>query len=100
MLSIKTVKMVGEIARKYEATLVAGNAHRGKDRMASNARKNLGHRTHQCYVGKLVEVLNNKPLYVVKISEAYSSSRDPFSWEPIKSHAPYLIRVALRGGRG
>ncbi|MFZ8823222.1 MAG: IS200/IS605 family accessory protein TnpB-related protein, partial [Desulfurococcales archaeon] len=47
----------------------------------------------------LVETLNNKPLYVFEESEAYSSSRDPFSGKPIKRYTPSVIRIALRGGR-
>jgi putative transposase len=95
----KTAGIIEEIARKYSATVVVGNAHRGKNRMASNAKKRLRHRIHQWCASKLVEILNNKPLYVVKGSEAYSSSRDPFSGKPIKRYAPSVIRVALRGGR-
>ncbi len=68
----KTARIIEEIARKYSATVVVGNTHRGKDRMASNARKRLRHRIHQCCASKLVEVLNNKPLYVFEESEAYS----------------------------
>ena len=64
--SIKTAKIIEEIARKYGAALVAGDAHRGKDRMASNARKNLGHRIHQRYVGKLADVLKNKPYMLLR----------------------------------
>jgi putative transposase len=96
----KTAKIVEEIARKYSATVVVGNAHRGKSRMASKAsKKNLRHRIHQWCASKLVEILNNKPLYVVEESEAYSSSRDPFSGKPIKRYTPSVIRIALRGGR-
>jgi IS605 OrfB family transposase len=68
----KTAKIVEEIARKYSATVVVGNAHRGKSRMASNARKRVRHRIHQWCASKLVEILNNKPLYDVEESEAYS----------------------------
>jgi IS605 OrfB family transposase len=96
----KTAGIIEEIARKYSATVVVGNAHRGKDRMASKAsRKNLRHRIHQWCASKLVETLNNKPIYVVEESEAYSSSRDPFSGKPIKRYTPSVIRIALRGGR-
>jgi len=35
----KTAVIVEEISRKYNAVLVVGDAHRGKDRMASNVRK-------------------------------------------------------------
>ncbi|MGC8954116.1 MAG: IS200/IS605 family accessory protein TnpB-related protein, partial [Desulfurococcus sp.] len=54
---------------------------------------------HQWSVSKLVEVLDNKPIYVVEVSEAYSSSRDPFSGEPIENYTPSVIRVAVRGRR-
>jgi IS605 OrfB family transposase len=96
----KTARIIEEIARKYSATVVVGNAHRGKSRMASNAnKKSLRHRIHQWCASKLVETLNNKPLYVFEESEAYSSSRDPFSGKPIKRYTPSVIRIALRGGR-
>jgi hypothetical protein len=39
--------------------------------MASNARKRLRHRIHQCCASKIVEVLNIKPLYAFEESEAY-----------------------------
>jgi len=95
----KTAGIVEEVTRKYSAIVVVGNAHRGKSRMASNARKNLRHRIHQWCASKLVETLNSKPIYVVEGSEAYSSSRDPFSGRPVKGYAPSVIRFALRGGR-
>jgi len=95
----KTAGIIEEIAKRYNAVLVVGNAHRGKSRMASNARKSLRHRIHQWCVSKLVETLNNKPLHVFEESEAYSSSRDPFSGKPIKRYTPSVIRIALRGGR-
>jgi len=96
----KTARIIEEIAKRYNAVLVVGNAYRGKDRMASKAsKKNLRHRIHQWCASKLVETLNNKPIYVVEESEAYSSSRDPFSGKPIKRYTPSVIRFALRGGR-
>jgi IS605 OrfB family transposase len=96
----KTAGIIEEIAKRYNAVLVVGNAHRGKNRMASKAsKKNLRHRIHQWCASKLVEILNNKPLHVFKESEAYSLSRDPFSGKPIKRYTPSVIRIALRGGR-
>jgi len=68
----KTARIIEEIAKKHNTALVVGNTHRGKDRMASNARKKVRHRIHQCCASKPVEVLNNKPLYVVEESDAYS----------------------------
>ena len=42
MLSIKQLRIIEEIAKKHDASLVVGNAHRGKGKMASNAgRKSL-----------------------------------------------------------
>ncbi|MEM2671745.1 MAG: IS200/IS605 family accessory protein TnpB-related protein [Sulfolobales archaeon] len=96
----KTARIIEEIARRYDAAVVVGNVRRGKNRMAGNAnKKSLRHRIHQWCVSKLVEVLNSKLLYVVEESEAYSSSREPFSRKPIKNYTPSVIRVALRGGR-
>ncbi|MEM4970789.1 MAG: IS200/IS605 family accessory protein TnpB-related protein [Sulfolobales archaeon] len=95
----KTARIIEEIARRYDAAVVVGNVRRGKDRIASKAKKSLRHRIHRWCVSKLVEILNNKPLYVVEESEAYSSSREPFSRRPIKRYTPSVIRVALRGGK-
>jgi putative transposase len=96
----KTAGIIEEIAKRYNAVLVVGNAYRGKDRMASKAsRKNLRHRIHQWCASKLVETLDNKQLHIFEESEAYSSSRDPFSGKPIKRYTPSVIRIALRGGR-
>jgi IS605 OrfB family transposase len=95
----KTAKIIEEIAKRYNAVLVVGNTHRGKDRMASNARKRLRHRIHQWCASKLVETLNNKPLHVFEESEAYPPSRDPSSGKPIKRYTPSVTHIALRGGR-
>jgi putative transposase len=96
----KTARIIEEIAKKHDTALVVGNTHRGKDRMASNAnKKSLRHRIHQWCASKLVEVLNNKPLYVFEESEAYPPSRDPFSGKPIKRYTPSVTHIALRGGR-
>ncbi|MEM1611270.1 MAG: hypothetical protein QXQ57_06465 [Sulfolobales archaeon] len=43
--------------------------------------------------------MNSKPIHIAEGSNAYSSSRDPFSRKPIKRYIPSMIRVALRGGR-
>ena len=84
----KTAKIIKEIARKYSATVVVGNAHRGKDRMASNARKRLRHRIHQWCASKLVEMLNNKPLYDVKETEAYPHQETRLAVSPSRDTPP------------
>jgi IS605 OrfB family transposase len=60
----KTARRVEEIAKRYDSVLVVGDAHRGKNRMASNiGGKSLRHRIHHWCVSKLVETLNSKPLH-------------------------------------
>jgi hypothetical protein len=67
----KTDERVEEIVRRYSAVLVVGNAHRGKDRMASNANgKSLRDRIHQCCVGKLVGGVEQQAPIPFEISEA------------------------------
>jgi len=52
---------------------------------------------HQWSVVKLVDALENKPIYVDTINEAYTSTTDPFTGKRIKSFSPLLIRYAWRG---
>jgi len=85
----KTARIIGEIAKRYNAVLVVGNAHRGKSRMASNAnKKSLRHRIHQWCASKLVEILNNKPLYDVEESEAYSHQEIRLAVSPSRDTPP------------
>ena len=94
----KTAKIIEEVAKRNNAIVVVGNVHRGKRKIANNIRKKtLRHRIHQWSVARLVEVLNNKPLHVVEVSEAYSSSINPFSRERIRKYTPSMIRLAVRG---
>ncbi len=94
----KTAKIIEEIAGINNAIVIIGNVHRGKRKLANNVRKNtLRHRIHQWSVARLVEVLNNKPLHVVEVSEAYSSSINPFSRERIRKYTPSMIRLVVRG---
>jgi transposase len=48
----KTARIIEEIAKKHNTALVVGNTHRSKSRMASNARRSLRHRIHQCCASK------------------------------------------------
>jgi len=83
---------------QYNAVVVVGNVRRGKRKLVERTRKNtLRHRIHQWSVSTLVEVLNNKPIHVVEISEAYTSSIDPFTGKPIHKFIPSMIRFAVRG---
>jgi putative transposase len=94
----KTGRIIEEIAGRNNAVVVLGNVHRGKRKLVDKARKStLRHRIYQWNVAKLVEVLNNKPLYVVEVSEAYSSSIDPLSRKRIHNYTPSVTRIAVRG---
>ena len=82
------------------AVVVIGNVYRGKKKLAEKTRKStLRHRIHQWSVSTLVEALDNKPLYVVEISEVYTSSIDPFTRKPIHGFTPSMTRIAVRGRR-
>jgi len=74
--------------------------HKGKKKLAEKARMNtLRHRIHQWSVSRLVEVLNNKPVHVVEVSEAYTSSIDPFTGKRIRRFNPSVTRCTVRGAR-
>ena len=96
----KTARIIEELAMQYNAVVVVGNVHRGKRKLVERTRKKtLKHRTHQWSVSTLVEVLNNKPIHVVEISEACTSSIDPFTGKPIHKFTPSMTRFAVRGGK-
>jgi len=94
----KTVKIIEELAIKNNAVVVIGNVRRGKRKLAEKTRKTtLRHRIHQWSVSSLVEALDNKPLHVIEISEAHTSTRNPFTGKPILSFTPSMTRIAVRG---
>ena len=62
-------------------------------------RDTLRHRISQWSIVKLTEVLNSKPLRMVEVSEAYTSSIDPFTGNRIPKFTPSMTSVAVRGGR-
>lgn len=45
-----------------------------------------------------MRVLSEKPIHVVEVSEAYTSTIDPFTGKPILNYTPSMIRIAVRGG--
>jgi len=80
--------------------VVVGNVYKGKKKLAREKRKNtLRHRLHQWSVSKLIEVLNSKPVHTIEVSEAYTSSIDPFTGKRIRRFNPSVIRCAVRGVR-
>ena len=94
----KTARIIEELAIRNNAVVVIGNVYRGKRKLVEKTRKStLRHRIHQWSVSSLVKVLDNKPLHVVEISEAYTSTRDPFTGKRINNFISSMIRFAVRG---
>ena len=94
----KTARIIGQLAVQNDAIVVVGKVHKGKKKIVEKTRKNtLRHRIHQWSVAKLVEVLNSKPLHIVEVSEAYTSSTNPFTSKPIRRYTPSMTRIAVRG---
>ena len=94
----KTARIIEQLAIQNNAVVVVGNVYKGKREIVEKTRRNtLRHRIHQWNVAKLVEVLNNKPLHIIEVSEAYTSSIDPFTGKPIRKYVPSMTRIAVRG---
>jgi len=94
----QTADILEEIAIKNDATIVVGEVFKGKKKIEEKTYSDkLRHRIHQWNVVKLVDVLSNKPVYVDKINEAYTSTTDPFTGKRIKTFSPLMIRYAWRG---
>jgi len=94
----KTAKIIEEIAIQNNAIVAVGGVFKGKKKLEEKIYDdNLRHRIHQWNISKLMEVLNNKPISVVAVNEAYTSSKDPFTGKRIRSFSPSMIRYALRG---
>jgi len=94
----KTVKFVESLAVENRAVVVVGDINeKAKERMVEDANSKLRHRIHQWSVKKLIELLDEKPIHVVKVSEKGTSSRDPFTGRRIKRFKPLVIRTAVKG---
>jgi IS605 OrfB family transposase len=94
----KTAKLIGSLAIENRAVVVVGNIdEKAKERMEEDASSRLRHRIHQWSVRKLVELLDEKSIHVVKVSESGTSSRDPFTGRRIRSFESLMIRTAVKG---
>jgi len=94
----KTAKILENIATKNDATIVVGEVFKGKKKIEERTYSNeLKHRIHQWSVNKLYDILQNKPVNVTSINEAYTSTKDPFTGERIKTFSPLMMRYAWRG---
>ena len=71
----KTARILENIAVKNNAIIVISEVFKGKKKIEEKTHSDrLRHRKHQWSVVKLVELLENKPVYVDTVNEAYTSS--------------------------
>jgi IS605 OrfB family transposase len=97
----KIVNFIEELARENKAVVVVGDIDGDdKERMSKNKSRKLRHRIHQWSVSKLIKLLEDRPIQVVRISERGSSSVDPFTKKKINGYSPLVIRTAVRGAKG
>jgi IS605 OrfB family transposase len=94
----KTARFIETLAVENRAVVVVGNVNeKAKERMEKNINSKLRHRIHQWSIRKLIELLDEKPIHVVKVSEKGTSSRDPFTGLTINGYKPLVIRTAVKG---
>jgi IS605 OrfB family transposase len=94
----KTVKFIENLAVENKAVVVIGDINeKSEKRMEEDANSKLRHRIHQWSVKKLIELLDEKPIHVVKVSEKGTSSRDPFTGRRIRRFKPLVIRTVVKG---
>jgi len=94
----KTTSILEKIAVKNDAIIVVGEVFKGKKKIEERTHSDkLRHRIHQWSAVKIVEELNNKPVYVDTINEAYTSSIDPFTGKRLKTFSPLMMRYAWKG---
>ena len=108
----KTVKRIVDLAKSLNAKVVVGKfSSRTKERMEEDKDNKLRHRIHQWSVVKFVEMLKAQPIDVVEVSEAYTSSTNPFNGRKlrkgkqvvekvVKVFNPYLMTGTAHEGRG
>ncbi|ADX83788.1 IS607 family transposase [Sulfolobus islandicus HVE10/4] len=107
----KTVKRITGLARDLKAKVVVGKfSSKAKERMEGDKSAKLRHRIHQWSVVKFVEILKNQPIDVLEVSEAYTSSINPFNGEKLKKRQlvekvikvfnPYLMTGTAHEGGG
>ena len=82
----------------FQAVVVVGNINeKAKEKVERGASNKLRHRIHQWSVKKLIELLDERPIHIVKVSERGASSRDPFTGKRIKKFEPLMTRTAVKG---
>jgi IS605 OrfB family transposase len=94
----KTAKLIERLAVENRAVVVVGDINeKVKEKIERDVSNKLRHRIHQWSVRKLVELLDERPVHVVKVSEKGTSSRDSFTGRRIERFEPLVIRSAVKG---
>ena len=94
----KTARFIERLAVENGAVVVVGNINeKAKERMEEDASSKLRHRIRQWSAKKLIELLDEKPVHLVKVSESETSSRDPSTGRRVRSFEPLVIRSAVKG---
>ena len=95
----KAAKFIERLAEEHNAVVVVGRiTQRAKEKMEEDKGRRLRHRIHQWSVRTLVRLLEEKPIQVVEVSEAGTSSRTPSGVRI--TFSPLVIRTAVRGASG
>jgi IS605 OrfB family transposase len=93
----KVASIIEELARENKAVVIEDIGGDDKERIERDRGRRLRHRINQWSVSKLINLLEDKPIHVVRVSEKGSSSVDPFTEKRIDSYSPLVIRTAVRG---
>jgi len=95
----KVAKFIERLAEEHNAVVAVGRiTHRAKEKMKEDKGRKLRHRIHQWNVRTLAKLLEEKPIQVVEVSEAGTSSRTPSDVRI--TFSPLVIRTAVRGVSG
>ena len=95
----KAAKFIERLAEEHNAVVAVGRiTQRAKEKMEEDKGMRLRHRIHQWSVRTLVRLLEEKPIQVVEVSEAETSSRTPSGVRI--TFSPLVIRTAVRGASG
>jgi IS605 OrfB family transposase len=84
----KVASIIEELAIENKAVVVIGDIDGDdKERMERNKGRRLRHRIHQWSVARLIELLEDRPIHAVRVSEKGSSSVDPFTMKRIDGYS-------------
>ncbi len=86
----KTARIIEKLAVENRAIVVVGDVgEKANEGMEEDVSSKLRHRIHQWGVATITKLLEEKPAHVARVSEAGTSSRDPFTGKSIKTSTPW-----------